>query len=1130
MVYWYVLLAIQIALFVLAELLRPKPELENAKPASLGDFQFPTATEDRYIPIAWGTVRQKGPNVVWYGDLRQVPITEKVKTGLFSSERIIKGFKYYLGMQLVLCRGEVDALLAVTVGDVDVYSAYGAENFEISAAGSDYRNNDVVTLVGGTFERPARFRLKVRYDAYIGSMHTGAHVVVGLKVLDHGRYSVFPSSPAATAGGSGSGLTISFDERTEITHGEDLEIDCPELFGGDELGSGGVSGILTFYAGTDTQTAPTYLQGNGLRLGLTIASGGSGYIVGDVLEINGGTVATYGNKALAVVTQTSSGVVTSAVVIDPGLYSALPATPATTTGGSGTGCQFGLEFEDGFQSIDGVTPRQLRNCYLIPAAEPIYLGNSTSIKPWAFEIRRIPDPLGLGAEATVNGADANPMNVIYEVLTNREYGLSFETSSIDTTSFETAANTLWSEGNGFSMLLDRPMQAYALLNLIQEQIDGVVFFDMTVGKWKVSLARGGYDVNTLPLLSSSNVIEVVDYGRAAWEDTTNQVFAKFTDRADGWKETSALAYDQANIETLQGAVVPTEVNLPGVKDRDLANSIAWRELRGLSYPLAKATVIVDRTLYGTQPADVLAWTYSVGGESFTRMAMRVGEIDYGELENGRIRMTLIQDVFEAADGVFSPPPLSMGEGNVDALEAFSFQLVEEAPRAIVSRDPATSGAIQDRLFCSARRAANEVAYRILYRHAVGTPSGDYADSGEVYGFMLVGRLQSALARGSAVPLTSLVLVTGPDSQAAIESAFTDSTDPSDLGTNLTNLVSIGGSEYALVTSAQTTGANVQLNGVYRGVLDSVQGAWPAGTPVYLLFVGAGLSEDTVPAGDNVDVKLLPFSASDELEESQATTVALTMSNRVRRPYPPSRISLDGTAWASSTSLEGTGSVPEDYAIDVSNIRRRDLRTGDEVEAITDDAAALVPDYPSANGTTHYAEVRDDPDGANTLLFTVAEFGGTSTTARRIEILKATDGVIPTRMRLDVYARHDYDLVEYDSRVPLRHDFDVTTGLTGQFEMGALDAAEWSNVYTADAAGTHSFTLSSAFTAGNVTYRVNAGTELTLIVAGLTTGMIAGVSVSDTIEIRHASTDTAALKQLDMAAPGAGTDAFAILYT
>jgi hypothetical protein len=125
-----ILLAITI---LLSELLRPKPNIENARPAGLGDFQFPTATEGRPVPLIWGTVRLKGPNVVWYGDLTQEAITEKVKTGLWSSETITKGFRYHVGVQLTFCRGPDVELLRVWWGEDEAFSGTvtGATRFDI---------------------------------------------------------------------------------------------------------------------------------------------------------------------------------------------------------------------------------------------------------------------------------------------------------------------------------------------------------------------------------------------------------------------------------------------------------------------------------------------------------------------------------------------------------------------------------------------------------------------------------------------------------------------------------------------------------------------------------------------------------------------------------------------------------------------------------------------------------------------------------------------------------------------------------------------------------------------------------------------------------------------------------------
>lgn len=48
--------------------LAPKPP--KPKPASLSDFDIPTAEEGRPIPVVFGTILVTGPNVLWYGDLR----------------------------------------------------------------------------------------------------------------------------------------------------------------------------------------------------------------------------------------------------------------------------------------------------------------------------------------------------------------------------------------------------------------------------------------------------------------------------------------------------------------------------------------------------------------------------------------------------------------------------------------------------------------------------------------------------------------------------------------------------------------------------------------------------------------------------------------------------------------------------------------------------------------------------------------------------------------------------------------------------------------------------------------------------------------------------------------------------
>jgi hypothetical protein len=65
-------LVLMIIASILAMVLTPLPPPPRA--ASLSDFKVPTAEAGRPVPVIFGTVMLKGPNVVWYGNLFTDPI------------------------------------------------------------------------------------------------------------------------------------------------------------------------------------------------------------------------------------------------------------------------------------------------------------------------------------------------------------------------------------------------------------------------------------------------------------------------------------------------------------------------------------------------------------------------------------------------------------------------------------------------------------------------------------------------------------------------------------------------------------------------------------------------------------------------------------------------------------------------------------------------------------------------------------------------------------------------------------------------------------------------------------------------------------------------------------------------
>lgn len=933
---------------LLSSLLRPKPKIENAKPAGLGDFRFPTATEGRVVPVIWGTVRISGPNVVWYGDYQQQAITEKVKTGLFSSTRVVVGYRYYFGLQMALCHGTIDKLSRVWVGDKLVWS-------------------------------------------------------------------------------------------TDVLSGGEFEIDEPTLYGGNKLGNGGLQARMQLFAGENNQAASAYLSN---------------------FQQVGGATSAY--RGFAYVTNSNTA--------------------------------------------HSKTRRK-----------PAYIGNNTSPQAWAFEIQRVSPLISGGApgDELVNGQDANPAYVLYEILTNANWGLGFDASEIDLSSFNAAAGTLRTEGNGFSFVLDTVQEIVEIIRIVEEQIDGVLFFDPRTLKWRILLARGGYTVSTLPALNPDNVIEFVGFTRSTWADTTNQIRIEYEDSSDTFKSTYAIAQDTANVQ-LQGEQITGQFRYPGVKNGTLAQSIAWRELRALSRPLAKVQAVCTRLIADPIPTQVYRVTDPDLG--ITDLPMRVTKINFDDLSSGRIVLDLTEDVFSFGVGRFNPTPNTSWSPPQATLVPYPAdeQLAFEAPRGFVVRDT-NSLPTDTKIWAGARLQQGEPEFTINYRKGTGSPSGSFVEGGESVAFFLIGELAGTLTKFSAVPLPNLTITPDPDTVADVVAALPAAASVAGAGTDLTNLIYIdsGGGEFAIVQGgAVNVSGNINLLATYRGVLDTTQKEHPAGTKVYFIGVGGNLTDDVLDPTVNpvVGVKLLPNTTSGALDIASATEIVFTLTNRVRQPYPPSRMSINLAVFPSSVSLEGSGSPVDFEAVGMAiSIVRRSYETVNEIDALTIDAATIFPIvYPLLQDSRHTWTVVNNPATSPTTLATIDMADLASASVLRNDILIATGGVIPTQLEFRIAARHTVDAVTYNSRQNLIHRFNVTSVLSGTHNFGILDTDIAGTAITISSTGTYIIAMTRTLDAA-VEYRIGAGAWTTALAAGSALAFLA-FTAGDQVQIRHRSS-TPGIKQM-----------------
>ena len=78
-------------------------------------------------------------------------------------------------------------------------------------------------------------------------------------------------------------------------------------------------------------------------------------------------------------------------------------------------------------------------------------------------------------KGTITDADANPAEVLFELLTDELIGLNIPLSKIDFPSFIASGETLATEGNGFSLLVDRITPAIDIIKEVLRQTNSVLF-------------------------------------------------------------------------------------------------------------------------------------------------------------------------------------------------------------------------------------------------------------------------------------------------------------------------------------------------------------------------------------------------------------------------------------------------------------------------------------------------------------------------------------------------------------------------------------------------------------------------------------------------------------------------------
>lgn len=359
--------------------------------------------------------------------------------------------------------------------------------------------------------------------------------------------------------------------------------------------------------------------------------------------------------------QVYTGETTAPVLVD------LPEFFGGALSGGGVKIQFkpylggNLQTADSYLATHQSPPLAYPNTFYVVCTDgaggPAYIGQSAQLRNIAIEAYWYPNSLGATGGKHRIGEDANPICFLYELLvTNTDWGVQFQSSDVLVSGTEAQgalialAERCYDEGLGFSINFDSEIEVREVIAEIERHVDGAFRLDLTDGRYKIILARPV--VGSVPAVDQTNSV-TTSFTRGNWDDTRNEVRVGYMDRTKNYQSTFAMDFELANREIMGRRSIQT-LNFPAVKNAALANKLAARELLGLSFPLARASLELNREMYALQRGSVFDW--SDVDEGIVNMRMRIIKIRYGSDTDHMIKVDAVEDIFKLETTGFVDPP------------------------------------------------------------------------------------------------------------------------------------------------------------------------------------------------------------------------------------------------------------------------------------------------------------------------------------------------------------------------------------------------------------------------------------------------------------------------------------------
>jgi hypothetical protein len=507
-------------------------------------------------------------------------------------------------------------------------------------------------------------------------------------------------------------------------------------------------------------------------------------------------------------------------------------------------------------------------------------------KSWKFRLRRVTsgwdsDSAWYPEKAVIwQGSGAiksmNPAHIIYEAITNRDWGRGRSIAHINDESFRAAADKLYSEGMGLCLKWSRQDSISEMIKSVMDHISGVLLDDLDTGKISLKLIRDDYVVDDLPFFDeNSGLLAIEEDDAADGSQATNEVVVKFRNMLNGGAEDVMRVQNNAAIQSL-GSVLSETVEYLHVPTSGLAARLAQRDLRAKSAAIRRFKVQLDRRAASIVPGSVFRIRSLKRG--YGQLVLRAGRCEYGTPTAGAVTITALIDTYGlpatsyvAAQTSTTKPPTT------DPLPATICCFFEISYRDLMQYiDASNQGLLSDTscgvAMIARRPTTTTLSYALLTR--VGIADFALADTGDWC--------------PTAQIVTALDLLT-------TSTRITHATDSSTIQAGSAALI---GDEIVKVVSIDLATGDLVLA---RGCADTVPHRHAAGDRIWFYSAAWAADPTDYAPGVTVEAKIQTRTSTGILSPDLAPVSRCTTAGRQNLPYPPGQFKVNGEDYPSSIS-------------------------------------------------------------------------------------------------------------------------------------------------------------------------------------------------------------------------------------